>query len=144
MHRHWSDRVASVDHAQSVGNVGILPKDLCQPILSNGQQTAHIPNEDNNMHRFLILSALVLSTALIGPVVARAQYASHSEKRYYDQKGHDYHTWNNGEDRAYRAYLQEQHRDYRDFNKVKRGQQQQYFNWRHEHPDNTLFKVEIR
>jgi hypothetical protein len=26
---------------------------------------------------------------------------------------------------------------------VKRTQQQQYFKWRHEHPDNTLFKVEI-
>jgi len=61
------------------------------------------PNEDNDMHRFLISSALVLGTALIGPVVAPAQDASPSEKRYYDQKGHDYYAWNNGEDRAYRA-----------------------------------------
>ena len=95
------------------------------------------------MHRFLILSALVLSTTLIGPVVARAD-GNHSEKRYYDRNGRDYHTWNSNEDRAYRAYLQEQHRDYRDFNRVKRGQQQQYFKWRHEHSDKTLFKVEIR
>jgi hypothetical protein len=26
---------------------------------------------------------------------------------------------------------------------VKRSQQTEYFRWRHQHPDNTLFKVEI-
>jgi type III secretory pathway component EscR len=103
-----------------------------------------IPFEDYNMHRFLVLSALVLSTAVIGPVIARADDANHQERRYYDRGGKDYHTWNDNEDRAYRSYLQEQHRDYRDFNKVKRPQQQQYFTWRHQHPDNTLFKIEIR
>ena len=96
------------------------------------------------MHRFLILSALVLSTALIGPIAARADDSNHHEKRYYDRSGRDYHAWNDNEDRAYRTYLQEQHRNYRSFNKVNRGQQQQYFKWRHEHPDNTLFKVEIK
>jgi type III secretory pathway component EscR len=96
------------------------------------------------MNRFLILSALALSTLLIGPVVARAQDGNHQEKRYYDRNGKDYHTWNNNEDRAYRSYLQEQHQDYRNFDKAKRGQQQQYFTWRHKNPDNTLFKVEIR
>jgi len=94
------------------------------------------------MKRFLILSALVLSTTLIGPVVAQA--GAPQEKRYYDRNGKDYHTWNSNEDRAYRSYLTEQHQDYREFNKVNRSQQQQYFTWRHQHPDNTLFKVEIR
>ena len=94
------------------------------------------------MKRFLILSALVLSTTLVGPVVARA--GAPTEKRYYDKSGKDYHTWNNNEDRAYRSYLTEQHQDYREFNKVNRNQQQQYFSWRHQHPDNTLFKVEIK
>jgi len=27
---------------------------------------------------------------------------------------------------------------------VNRSQQQQYFTWRHQHPDNTLFKIEIK
>jgi len=27
---------------------------------------------------------------------------------------------------------------------VNKNQQQQYFKWRHEHSDNTLFKVEIK
>jgi type III secretory pathway component EscR len=96
------------------------------------------------MHRFLILSALVLSTALIGPAVARADDANHHEKRYYDKSGKDYHAWNDNEDHAYRAYLQEQHQDYRGFNTVNPAQQQQYFKWRHEHLDNTLFKLEIK
>ena len=97
------------------------------------------------MHRFLILSAFVLSTALIAPVAAqRADDNNHQDKRYYDRGAKDYHTWNNNEDRAYRTYLEQQHRDYNDFGKVKRGQQQEYFKWRHQNPDNTLFKIEIR
>ena len=95
------------------------------------------------MYRYLILSALVMSAALVAPVVARAE-DNHHEKRYYDRNGRDYHTWNNNEDRAYRQYLVEQHRDYREFHGVKRNQQQEYFSWRHTHPDTTLFKVEVR
>ena len=96
------------------------------------------------MHRFLILTAFVLSAAFIVPVAVRADDRNHQEKRYYDRSGHDYHTWNNNEDRAYRQYLEEQHRDYREFHRMRRGEQQQYFGWRHTHPDNTLFKIEIR
>ena len=100
------------------------------------------PNEANKMKRFLILSALVLSTTLIGPVVAQSR--APQEKRYYDKSGKDYHTWNANEDRAYRSYVTEQHQQYRDFNKVNKNQQQQYFNWRHQHSDDTLFKVVIK
>ena len=96
------------------------------------------------MNRFLILSALALSAALIGPAVARDGDANHQDKRYYDKGGKDYHAWNSDEDHAYRAYLQDQHREYRDFGKVKRGKQEQYFKWRHGHPDNSLVKIEIR
>ena len=65
-------------------------------------------------------------------------------KRYYDKKNKDTHEWNDNEDKAYRAYLSENHQEYRDFSKRKAPEQQQYFDWRHEHPDSTLFKVEIR
>ena len=96
------------------------------------------------MHRFLILTAFVLSAAFVAPVAARADDRNHQEKRYYDRDGRDYHTWNNNEDRAYRQYLEEQRREYRVFPKMRAPQQREYFRWRHEHPDNTLFKVEIR
>ena len=94
------------------------------------------------MHRFLILSAVFAGATLIAPVAAWAD--DHHDKRYYDRDGRDYHTWNGQEDRAYRVYLGEQHRDYREFGKVKVTQQREYFKWRHDHPDNVLFKVEVR
>ncbi len=96
------------------------------------------------MHRFLILTAFALSAALIAPVIARADDRDHHERRYRDRDGRDYHTWNSNEDRAYRHYLQDQHRDYREFNRQKRRQQQEYFQWRHSHPDNVIFRLDIR
>jgi type III secretory pathway component EscR len=96
------------------------------------------------MHRFLILSGLLLSAALIAPVTVQADDRNQQDRRYYDRDARDYHRWDNNEDRAYRMYLQEQRRDYRQFHRVNRGQQQQYFRWRHDHPNNTLFKIEIR
>jgi hypothetical protein len=94
------------------------------------------------MRRFLILTALFAGASLIAPVAIRAD--DHHEKRYYDKDAHDYHAWNDHEDRAYRVYLGEQHRDYREFRKAKASQQRKYFRWRHDHPDNVLFKLEIR
>ena len=94
------------------------------------------------MNRSLILSVLFVGATLIAPVAVRAE--DHHDKRYYDRDGRDYHTWNNQEDRAYRVYLGEQHRDYRDFGRVKVVQQREYFRWRHQHPDSALFKIEIR
>ena len=93
------------------------------------------------MQRFLILTALFAGATLIAPGTMMAE--GH-EKRYYDRDGRDYHTWNDHEDRAYRVYLGEQHREYRDFRKERAIQQNEYFRWRHEHPDNTLFKIEVR
>jgi hypothetical protein len=93
------------------------------------------------MKRLLILSGFLLCAAFLGPV---ATADNHHDRRYYDRHGHDYHVYNNQEDRAYRAYLGEQHRNYREFHKTNRTQQQQYFKWRHDHPDHVLFKVEVR
>ena len=94
------------------------------------------------MHRILTLSAFLVGASLIAPAVLKAD--DHHEKRYYDRGGRDYHSWNNQEDRAYRAYLEEQHRDYREFNRENRVRQTEYFRWRHDHPDTVLFKVVIK
>jgi hypothetical protein len=32
--------------------------------------------------------------------------------------------------------LTEHHREYRDFSKLKSGEQQEYWNWRHSHQEN--------
>jgi len=93
------------------------------------------------MHRLLILSAFLVGATLIAPGTARAE---EHDKKYYDREGHDYHTWNDHEDRAYRIYLGEQHRGYREFAKTKAAQQREYFKWRHEHPDSLIFKFEVK
>jgi hypothetical protein len=93
------------------------------------------------MRRFTLLTTFFAAAAIMAPV---AMNAADKDKKYYDRDGRDYHAWNDHEDRAYRVYLTEQHRDYREFHTVKPVQQREYFKWRHEHPDNTLFKVEIR
>jgi hypothetical protein len=90
-----------------------------------------------------ITCGFLLSAALIAPLAVRAD-DDHHEQRYYDRQGRDYHVWNNNEDHAYRVYLQEQHRDYREFRVVKRGQQAEYFRWRHVHPDSAIVNVEVR
>ena len=94
------------------------------------------------MRHFLILTAFFASVALTAPVAMRAD--DHHDKRYYDRDAKDYHNWDDHEDRAYRIYLGEQHRQYRELRKVKPAEQKNYFRWRHDHSDQVLFKVEIR
>ena len=94
------------------------------------------------MHRFLILTVLFAGSAMVAPLTMSAD--DHHEKRYYDKDNRDYHAWNDHENRAYRIYLGEQHRDYREFAREKAARQREYFRWRHEHPDNAIFKIEIR
>jgi hypothetical protein len=57
--------------------------------------------------------------------------------RYYDADHRDYHRWDGDEDRAYHAYWGESHpRDpYRDYGRLNAGEQGDYWNWRHGHPD---------
>ena len=62
--------------------------------------------------------------------------------RYYDPGYKEYHGWNTNEDRAYRMYLQENHRDYVEFPKTTTTQQTEYWKWRHDHPDKMIFKSE--
>jgi len=94
------------------------------------------------MRQYMILTAVFAGVCVIAPADMRAD--DHHDKRYYDREGHDYHTWNDHEDRAYRVYLGEQHREYREFRRTKSNQQREYFKWRHEHPDHVLFKFEVK
>jgi hypothetical protein len=95
--------------------------------------------ENNRMKHFLILAGMCIAASLIAPVVVTAE-EHHAEKRYYDRNGRDYHYWNDGEDRQYRAYVVEQHRQYVPFVRVRPRERQEYFRYRHEHG----FKVEVR
>jgi hypothetical protein len=94
------------------------------------------------------LGSVLLSTALMTPgafvlgssVSAVAQdHDDHDRdhdrdaQRVYDRDHHDYHTWNDGEDRVYRQWLDEKHETYRDYAQLKHNQQREYWNWRHSH-----------
>jgi hypothetical protein len=80
-------------------------------------------------------SALALVAALVSPVVisSTAQAQAGVELRIYDKNHKDYHNWNADEDKTYRAYLNDNHRKYRDFKRQSAAQQRAYWQWRHTH-----------
>lgn len=49
----------------------------------------------------------------------------------------DYHTWSNDEVRAYQHY-QTEHHEKRAFGQLSSREQEVYWNWRHDHPDDSL------
>ena len=57
--------------------------------------------------------------------------------RVYDTEHRDYHRWDANEDRAYHDYWMENHGHdpYRDYGKLNQNEQNDYWNWRHSHPD---------
>jgi len=72
----------------------------------------------------------VLVTAVLG-----GSFACSGRVRIYDEPHGDYHRWNGNEDRVYRVYLGENHREYRDFHQLNKHDQEEYWAWRHNHPD---------
>lgn len=55
---------------------------------------------------------------------------------YNDERHGDRHEWNDNENREWNRYRQEHHVRQSEFEKANRRDQQAYWNWRHEHPDN--------
>ena len=68
-------------------------------------------------------------------VISASNLGCAARVRLYDQDHADWHRWNGDEDHAYRSYLSENHKDYREFSQLNRDEQAQYWNWRHSHPD---------
>ena len=92
------------------------------------------------MHRAnLYLTALFLTAGLAvsGSVVAAAATPNddHVQIRVYDSWHHDYHNWDEREDRAYRAYQNQRHETYLAYEHREHKYQHNYWNWRHSHPD---------
>jgi hypothetical protein len=105
------------------------------------------------MRKFNILSTLLLGAALVTPAALMAQQGEEKSTttttttktettRYYDPVYKEYHMWDSNEDRAYHMYVQETHRSYEEFPKVKTTEQTEYWKWRHDHPDKVIFKTE--
>jgi hypothetical protein len=56
-----------------------------------------------------------------------------NRERVYYESHKDYHEWNDQEDRAYRHYLEEHHRPYRNWKKANKRDQEAYWAWRNNH-----------
>ncbi len=89
-----------------------------------------------------LLSAALVIPVAVAPTVLRAEEQK-AARNYHDKQHNDDHSWNGQEDKAYRIYAKENHRKYNDFSRLKERDQQNYWNWRHEHSD-SLLKIEIR
>jgi hypothetical protein len=79
------------------------------------------------------LSLMLLGAALASGVGVAC--ASHPY-RVYDPYYTDYHVWNNDEVVYYNRWAGETHRDpHRDFRKLNKDDQKQYWTWRHNHEE---------
>jgi hypothetical protein len=79
--------------------------------------------------RCRVRSVLLVTCLILGANACAARV------RIYDPAYHDYHRWDDREERAYRGYLVEQHREYRNFRTLSNSEQTEYWDWRHKHPD---------
>jgi len=89
-----------------------------------------------------LLSAALMVPIAMTPTALRAQDQK-SARTYHDKQHNDDHAWNGQEDKAYGIYAKQNHLKNSDFSKLKEGDQQNYWNWRHEHSD-ALLKIEIK
>jgi len=85
-------------------------------------------------HHSKKLSSILMAVGLFSPVLlggcaARASY------RIYDPAYADYHVWDNNEGVYYQRWETQTHREHRDFRKRDSGEQQEYWKWRHAHPE---------
>src|SRR2546421_6164651 len=84
------------------------------------------------MHRFR--GKFLLGIALVTPVAMPVDHEVKVKvKRYYDRDAKDWHEWNEREERAYRRYREEKRMENRDWARLHREQQREY--WRGGHPD---------
>jgi hypothetical protein len=79
-----------------------------------------------------ILSSTFLGASLL---IGMSSMGCAAHVRVYDEYHSDYHYWDRDEDVAFRAYWSERHEPYRDYNKLNKDEQKDYWNWRHNHPD---------
>jgi len=86
------------------------------------------------MNRSHPLSSLVLVAAMCLSVAGLA--CEHHYYRAYDPYYTDYHVWNPDEQVYYQRWANETHHDpHRDFRKISKEDQKEYWTWRHNHGD---------
>jgi hypothetical protein len=87
-------------------------------------------------HTKRYIASIIFAAALFSPLAIFAMPQEASVKvRIYDKDHKDYHNWDENENRAWQRFLAEKHRKDHEFSKAEEKEQQEYWNWRHSHPD---------
>jgi len=81
-----------------------------------------------------ILSAILLAGSVITPALTTG-CAEHHYYRAYDPYYGDYHRWGPNEEVYYRQWISERHYEYREYSKLDKDRQREYWDWRHKHHD---------
>ncbi len=77
--------------------------------------------------------AALLTGALLLPAMFTG-CSAHVGYRVYDPYYSDYHVWGPGETVYYNRWAADNHREKRDFRKLSKEEQHQYWTWRHSQP----------
>jgi|SRR5437588_6130330 len=77
------------------------------------------------------LSSLLLAAAFLAPAITTG--CATRTYRYYDPYYHDYHRWDDHERVYYHQWVVENHHEDRDFRRLNRDEQKEYWTWRHKH-----------
>ncbi len=85
--------------------------------------------QPNRCCRLLVLAATLVPCAFVTGCGARVGVGYRYDPYYRDR-----HAWDDREIVYYNQWTDETHRDrHRDFRKLKKHDQQEYWNWRHNH-----------
>ena len=78
-----------------------------------------------------IVADVLFTASLLTPAIGFGE----EHHRYYDRERKDYHHWDDREDARYRRWQEGRHQQYRDFYRLHRRDQSEYWIWRHSHPE---------
>jgi hypothetical protein len=84
------------------------------------------------------ISSLLLAAGILAPAAVVASPAPNDEGvqiRVYDSQHKDYHNWDDRENRAWGVFLTNRHKKIHEYKESNRREQENYWNWRHSHPD---------
>jgi hypothetical protein len=86
--------------------------------------------------RGIFLGTALVAAALVAPLATTGSATPPEiNVRVYDRSHRDYHEWNGSEANYYEQYRKEHPKLNVNFSRTSRGQQTEYWNWRHSQPD---------
>ena len=84
---------------------------------------------------FILCAALLAPTAALAAAPITPTQDAAVQVRVYDEKHKDYHVWDDHENGAWVRFQDEKKWKHHDWAKANKHEQEQYWEWRHSHPD---------